>query len=347
MLTDLLHSGSLQSRIHCRRLRALGLGAALALLAGATWAQPAPVDADTEVARMATIADADKTVAKSLVDEGDEQFAAGAYGAAVDRYRGAHALIKVPTTGWELARALEAALRLREAERILEWIVAYPTWDGQPPPFAEARDKAQKQLEALRPRIPKLAVAVTNPHPDMVLTIDGTVAEAGTPVALDPGSHEVELVAPEVPRLLRRVELTEGASKTLTLTLASSSQAGPPSTGEPGPERTVPVWTWIGFGVTGVGAVVGGITGGLSLSRASAFKSTQLPNGNYPESERGTQRESLTLAHIATGSFVVAGVGAAVGLTGIILIYAVEPEAPDQALHLRVGPGHLSFAGSF
>lgn len=315
-------------------------------------AQP-EIDPDAEQARLAAVTDADKTVAKSLVDEGDEQFAAGAYDAAVERYRGAHALVRVPTTGWELARALEASHRLREAERLLVWIADYPAWDGQPTPFVETRDKAAEKLEALRTRIPRLGVVVTNPHPEMVLTIDGVASQADAPVSLDPGTHEVELVAPGVPRLQRRVDLQEGDRKTLTLTLESSATQPLPPPPPPlvlpqtQPERSVPLWSWIGFGATGVGAVVGGITGGLSMSRASAFKATQLPNGNYPESERPTQRESLTLAHVSTASFVVAGVGAVVGLTGVILTYAVEPEAGEQAWQIELGPGHLGLRGSF
>lgn len=317
--------------------------------------QPAELDPESERARIAAISDADKSVAKSLVDEGDAQFAAGAYDAAVERYRGAHALVRVPTTGWELARALEASHRLRDAERLLTWIASYPTWDQQPTPFVETRNKATEKLEVLRSRIPRLGVVVTNPHPEMVLTIDGVASEPGAPVALDPGAHDVELVAPDVPRLRRRVELEEGANKTLTLTLESpppKAEPPPPPPAPvvlppPPPERTVPVWSWIGFGATGVGAVVGGITGGLSMSRASAFEATQLPNGNYPASERPTQRESLTLAHISTASFVVAGVGAAVGLTGVILTYAVEPEAGTLGLHIDFGPGQLGLRGSF
>jgi len=320
---------------------------ALSLCVGSSSAQPAgPPEPEAEQARIAAISDADKRVARSLVDAGDEHFSSGSYVDAVESYRGAHALMQVPTTGWELARALEAARRLRESERVLRWVAAYPAWNDQPSAFRDVRARAAEKLEALRARIPSLVVSVSNPDPAMTLTVDGVATGSGTAVPLDPGRHEVELVAPGRERLIRQVELREGASKTLTLTLE-----GLPSTSvlvPPPPEMpTVPVWSWVGFGVTGIGAIIGGITGGLSLSRASAFKATQLPNGNYPDSERGLRDESLTLAHVSTASLVVGGVGAAVGITGVILTYTATPEEPERTLGLDLGPGGLSLGGSF
>src|SRR5436190_23509399 len=50
---------------------------------------------------------ADKETARSLMDEGDRKFAAKDYKGALDAYQGAHAIMGVPTTGLEVAKAQE------------------------------------------------------------------------------------------------------------------------------------------------------------------------------------------------------------------------------------------------
>ena len=61
----------------------------------------------------------DKETARSLMDEGDRKFAAKDFKGALDAYQGAHAIMGVPTTGIEVAKAQEALGLLVEARDTL------------------------------------------------------------------------------------------------------------------------------------------------------------------------------------------------------------------------------------
>ena len=75
---------------------------------------------------------------------------------------------------------------------------------------------------------------------------------------------------------------------------------------------------------------------------------------NCPNEDRSLQEESITFAHVSTGSFAVAGAGAAMGVIALVIALtdgdaAQEPgEAADTVrLTPLIGPGQLSLRGSF
>ena len=290
--------------------------------------------------RLDQISDADKHAAKELVKAGDAKFRGGDYAGALNDYRGADALMRVPTTGIEVARTLVLLGRLLEARVIYQRIVEESHDDDEPEPFRVAREQAATALEDLANRIPSIEVAVqSTKSSDVVVTIDGKTVATGSPVELDPGEHVVEAKAVGHRVAREKIDLPERAQHRTTLVLRPLADEAPPTPEPPAAQEAgIPPWTWIGVGVAGAGVVVGAITGGLSLSKASDLKEQAIGDNVYPESSRSLQQDSVTFAHVSTVSFAVAGAGVALATIGFVL-FATE-SAGDAA---AVRDGMLSW----
>jgi hypothetical protein len=99
-----------------------------------------------------------------------------------------------------------------------------------------------------------------------------------------------------------------------------------------------------GLGVGVVGLVVGATTGILTLVRAADLKS-KCTDGVCP-TDAGLDG-AQALGTVSTIAFVVAGVGAAVGV-GSLLLVGDRPEARKGAwLRLRLGVGAATVEGGF
>ncbi|HEU4732234.1 MAG TPA: PEGA domain-containing protein [Kofleriaceae bacterium] len=83
------------------------------------------------------------------------------------------------------------------------------------------RDYAQKEADALEPRLPKLTISVPeHPPGGLVVARDGAPIDAGAlGVALyvDPGTHAIIVSAPGFEAVTRTVTLVEGQAETLTI----------------------------------------------------------------------------------------------------------------------------------
>jgi hypothetical protein len=113
----------------------------------------------------------------------------------------------------------------------------------------------------------------------------------------------------------------------------------------------------VGFGVGAAGLLVGVITGAVTLGQASDLKD-QCPDDRCTEAQREDYDAALALSRVSTVSFVVGGLGAAVGLVALLVSGSDEPEETDSA-HARrtrapavsltplVGPGMLGLMGQF
>lgn len=265
---------------------------ALAQKAGAASPQPGVPAAP---AGPVTVQDRDN--ARNLLFEGRKKMAAGQYAEALKLFRAAHAIMNVPTTGLDLARAQEALHQLVEARETALAVTKIPVTPGEAKVFARARSDAATLAEALNPRIPSLVVVVRGPKAgtDVKVTIDGAVlppATVGLPRRLDPGKHKVEVKAAGFVTAGGDVELKESESRTETislepappgapgaeapaqrgvgmkgpagstgeLTAAGGASSSPASRPDPGTtERKIPVWVWLsgGVGLAAAGAGIG------------------------------------------------------------------------------------------
>jgi hypothetical protein len=174
---------------------------------------------------------------------------------------------------------------------------------------------------------------------DAKLLIDGVEVRArldGKAIEVDPGAHELRVEAAKREPVEQTVLVAQGEKQRMivitvsgagplsprasTMADTASSPAGDASE-EAGGGMSPLVWG--GFGVAGVGVIVGAVTAGVAFAGASTC-----------EKDGCTQDEldgKLTVAHVSTVSFVLAGAGATAGLIGLFTARSSDGDA-DVAL---------------
>lgn len=290
-------------------------------------------------------------MARNLMDEGDAQLERGDAKGALRSYRAAHTIMNVPTTGIEVAR-MEAKLgKLVEARKVALEIVNMPKKPSEPKPFVEARADAQLLADALETRIPRLTIVLKNvPESARVeLKLDGrTVSkeEASSPIAVDPGKHEVSAsIAGDVPEI-ETVTVVETDRKTVTLGDGSSTS----STDKPA-RKTSPL-VFVGFGLGGAGIIAGAITGAMSLSRAGEVEKvcpgSMCANQETLDKTKPINDSAFVLANVSNVAFALGIVGVGLGVTGILVSGRDEKKPENEAsVHMFVGPNSVGLRGSF
>jgi hypothetical protein len=165
---------------------------------------------------------AERETARSLMDEGDAFKQAGDLEHALDRYRAAHAIMRVPTTGLEVARTQAALNHLVDATTTAIEVANSAPGSHEPELFAKARAEAGALVESLRPRVPSLTLKIEPIGVIYELRIDSVLVPEGAhghPFKLDPGEHTILVQAPgykawsepiviaESQRIERRIDL--------------------------------------------------------------------------------------------------------------------------------------------
>lgn len=263
--------------------------------------------------------DRERTVARESVYAGDDLVKRGDYKGALEAYRRANAIMKVPTTGIEVVRTSLKLGLLVEAFEACRQTAAYPAKAGEPAPYTKARDEARALMESLRPRIPKLTIAVLSPEgvePQVVL--DGKAVTELVLRPVNPGKHEVTASAPGLLSAQREVTLDEGATERVELVLK-------PPVGVKVLKESAPATYWplvyTGFALTLAGAAGGTATGFLSLDAAKELGDKCSSTGACPP---GQGLEDLidrrnNLGYISTGAFALAGVGLALAIPSLVV----------------------------
>jgi len=333
-------------------LRTLVL-AALMLSANPTWAAT----------------DAEKETARSLMDDGDRLRAAQDNAGALQRYQAAHDIMKVPTTGIEVAKTLQALGKLVEARRMAIEVANLPVAPGEPDVMGAARQEASSLAAQLATRIPSALIQVWPKQAQATVLVDSVelpAAAMGLPYKTNPGEHVVQVSAPGYQTAEQRFRLEEAGSTTVSVNLVA--QAGPapppeavapgeqPPPAEPAPasepqDRTL---TYVAFGIAGAGAVLGTVTGLLSLSKASAAK--EHCDGNVCSPEASDDIDSSK--SLATFSNIGFGVAIAAGAWGLYEVLSAPSGAqtasapttratPQVAVTLAPGLAEAALRGTF
>lgn len=291
-------------------------------------------------ARAAAPEPADRAVARRLMDDGDRKIDVKDYRGALDDYLKADAILGAPTTGIDVARTHLLLGHLVEAWRVAVSVTQIEAKPSEPEAYAHARQDAEALIAKVLPRIPTLKVnvnGVTTTAP-IEVTIDDVAVpskELRGAQKLNPGKHVIGASAHGFTTASRVVDLAEGKTSTVLLTLApigGSSAAGGRS----------PL-VYAGFGVGGAGLVVGAIAGGLSLSAASAAKKVCAADGSCAASAQPDLDLSLTMANISNVGFALGFVGAAVGVVGLVISpragAASQPPPPVGAVLVPLSSG--------
>lgn len=307
--------------------------------------------------------------AKRLYAEARRLRDEGKLAEAVDRFKRAHDLAPTPVTRLELARALEAQGKLVEAFALASTVASMPPTPTETQKSKAARDDAIGVADSLARRIPKVAITISPAGGETEVAIDGRVVgkELLTgDVPVDPGEHRATARRGErSAELTFRVGEAERRAVELTFPEPVPEPVAPPVQSPPPPAATAPVapapsaapiaapareqrrgltpLVPIAFGVAGVGAATGLVTGLVALAQASSLE-TNCPNGKCPPAYHGDLATHQAVATTSTVAFVVAGAAAAIGGVAWLLDPRDPPRAarrasnPSTAPAIRVAP---------
>lgn len=210
----------------------------------------------------------DRKVAHALVIEGRAKLAAHDNEGARKAFAAAHAIMGVPTTGLDLARAQEALGLLVEAHATALDVVHMPVSGTEPEAFTNARPLAAELAAQLAPRIPSIVITVKELPPGAPprVLVDGVVAPVSLSLQLDPGPHVVEVSAPGFAPERRELTLEEKTSLAIDLVMKPLVSTTKELPAQPIPvlapalipakKSGAPVWPWV---AAGAGAVALGI----------------------------------------------------------------------------------------
>jgi hypothetical protein len=317
----------------------------LVLTPAVAWAEPSAAERET---------------ARRLLDEGNDRTKKGDLKAALESFSKAHGIMHVPSTGIALARTHLALGQLVEARDVALEVMRTPRERGEPPIFEQARAEARDIEAKVKPRIPTLRIKVTGAPPKSV-TLDGAPFSKSlldAPVAANPGHHVVVATNKDGVEAKGEIDLAEKDEKSIEVAVPEPGQGGgatqppppPPPPKDPEPSSGggggggAKALMYGGFGLAAAGAVVGTITGVMTLSTASKVKD-QCANNLCDPAARSDLDSSRSTATVSTVAFIVGGAGLALGFVGILLL----PPSKPQGAFVRpaVGPATISFEGRF
>ncbi|MGC4068548.1 MAG: tetratricopeptide repeat protein [Polyangiaceae bacterium] len=349
----------LGSRLQHRWVGAVGLitmVVAMGTVSGRAWA----------------LTDSDKEAIRALSNEAAADFDAGRYDLAREKFARAYALAKVPRLAvWE-ARAAERLGRLVSAYELYRQAIRLERnelWIGDVQ--EQAQRDAERELQALVPRLAKVTIVVEGAEPSQVeVKIDGeSVPNALLGVArfVDPGAREIVGIH-RGETLRRAATIVEGgqarvvlafnpsgpavSSQPVTTTGQNQSSAAKPvasASADSGSQSgdSQRTWGWIGLGVGAAGVLTGAITGVIVASKYGELKS-DCPERTCSDAESSRLDSYRSMRTVSTVGFIVGGVGTAVGLT--LVLTSPTPSVPKRdasQLRLRVAPNAALIEGVF
>jgi hypothetical protein len=271
--------------------------------------------------------------------------------------------------------------RLVEGTELLRKSLREPQPAEPAPALTKALERAQKLLDATKPRIAGLTIKVAAVQ-DMGVKIDSSLVPGvllDTEIPIDPGEHSIDITAPGYIKSSTRLTVGEGEKKNLTLTLARDPNASTPTLAaaktvrepEPAPSAAPVVATssppareptphrsgaYVALGAGAAALATGSVLGLIAMQRHSDLKS-YCPNDVCPTEKQGDLDSARKLGNFSTVAFAVGGAGVALGA---VLFFTATPSRTDRAEHspprrfagltragVGVGLGRVDFSASF
>ena len=303
---------------------------------------------------------ADRATARSLATEGYWALRDKRYAEAADRFGRADALVHAPTLTLDWARSLVGLGLFVEAQERYELIIREGVDAKAPQSWQRALADAKTELDALHPRLSWVTISVTGGK-DAHVTIDNIAVPAaaiGVRRPINPGTHEVAVVAKGYLAEHQKLNLTEGEEGSAAFTLdVDPNQQAVPVVAEP-PAQTAEVVApattrsrtpvYVAFGVAGAGLVLGGITGALWLGKRSTLQKNCPDPDNCSPEDTDTINSYNTLGTISGAGFVVGAAGIVTGIT-LLLLDRKPAQAAAQGIVVRpyLGVGSVGAMGNF
>jgi hypothetical protein len=316
-----------------------------------------------------------KAGARAAADAGADAFDAGNYAEAADLFERAERLVHAPPHLLYAARAHTKLGHLVEARELYLTLTRERLPANAPRAFRDAQQAGEKELADVEPRIAYVSVVVQGEAAagQVSVTRNGEPIAAellGVPAPTNPGSYEYQASVEGMTSSVASIKVTEGSKETVLLTLkgkpaAASSGSQAPSGGEASAAgslqssdasessggRPLLIGAIAGFGV----AVVGGVVGGVFLSKSS--DSAAKADAMHAQCEPCTYEDKALIDPIdqdaasqkAIGivGLVGAGVGLAAGVT--LLVLDLNRDTRSEAAHVMpiVGWNYAGVAGRF
>jgi len=329
---------------------------------------------------------AETAAARSLAVEGLKLAQAGDCTAALPKLERAEKLYHATVVASRLGECYVNVGRLVEGTEILRKLLREPQPADATPALSKALDRAQRALDAAKPRIAGLTVKVAAVQ-DMSVKLDGVVVPSAlvdTEIPTDPGEHSIEVSAPGFLKSSTHIKVAEAEKKSVTLTLtrdpnaavvvappsdAAAHQANPTSPTNPAPQPALPgergallppptnhTAAYVSLGVGAAGVVAGGVLGMLTLKQHKTLQG-QCPNDVCPPDKQADLQSAKTLGNFSTIAFGIGGAGLALGT---VLLFTGGSSTSDHAqlaprarfagiasARVAVGPGQLMLDGDF
>jgi hypothetical protein len=272
---------------------------------------------------------------------------------ADDRFARAEALVHSPVFVLYLARSRRNLGRLLGARSLYQQVLGETIARDAPDPWRAAQREASGELAQLAARIPSLRLSIANAPPGSVqVWLDGVRLEPPptSPIALDPGAHEVTVRRGAGPEERRTVRLEEGRG-TLVVDFAATAAPQAPGLGQPDLDAggssalrssgivllvggSLGLVAWIG---TGLGAVV-----------ADGELEELCPDGVCAAGYQDKVDSYYALADAATATLIIGGALTVGGLCMVLAAPSATAEAGSEgSLRAYVGPGRAALVGRF
>ena len=265
--------------------------------------------------------------AKQAFKEGEDAEARGDLPTALARFQKALAVKETPQLHLHVGLVEEKMGRLNDA------LGSYQRGLDRAGSLPAVAKVAREQLEALRPRIPRVTATAATPPPGFAATLDGAPLPLGTAVAGEPGPHRPHAEAPGYAPRDESCTGAERAARGFSLDLVPVQAAPPPDTGS----SRVPGAVLLAGGAVAV--IVGaGLLGGSYAKDASINQQCKGPQRTMcPLS----QKDSILAAVSMVNAMRFSGIGVGVlGLAGVAAGAALLVQAgrPAAATGVAVAP---------
>ena len=309
--------------------------------------------------------------AESLYQEGKRLMDLKKYSEACAALQASNRLDTAVGTLLNLGRCFELNGQFASAWSTFSEAVAMARRTGQP----ERAELAKNQRERLWPLVPKVIITVRQHERTMKVLLDGEELAAGAlglPLAVDPGEHQLEVLAPgKLSESRTFLAVSPGADPDQQ---AASVEMGPLVDARPrNPPRETSssvddgstpgrqteaarrqteatrwsAWKWAGLSTTLVGISGTGVGLALGIQAKSDARKADCDENNYCSDDGIVQREDAQdLLRDATIVGVSFGALTAIGLT----VFLLAPESDTVQVTLRLNgfdQAALSLAGQF
>jgi hypothetical protein len=302
----------------------------------------------------------EREAARALMDEGDAKRDQKDFKAALAAYEKADAIMHVPTTGLEVGRMQAQLGMLIEARETLARVVKIPAKDKEPTAFVNARKAAGDLADDLGKRVPAVQLVITGVDagqvPEVTIDSEPLPPEAlNVPHKVNPGAHVIVVRSAGSEKKVD-VSVAEKETKTVDIDLKPEPQKTVKMDTTSVDESSTPkILVFGGFGLAVVGIGVGAVTGLMSMSKVDEIKGSCNAENKCPADKAGDIDDAKMLGNISTLGFAAGGLGAAIGVVGLVMMSSGGKETPPPGASSRalvktqpvVGAGYFGLSGTF